>query len=207
MVVAFESREERVTERTATRSERSGAELRLDAALQFARRAHAGQLRKQNGRPFIEHPIAVAELLSQIGIDGPVLIAAYLHDTVEKTDVELGEIEREFGSGVAEIVAVLSEETEIDGYAARKRALRAQALAAGDDAAILYAADRLANLSDWRELSPENRLRAAERLGTTFEERLRLWGEDLEALSMLEADLPFVEEVEVELRALRAEAA
>lgn len=195
-------------ERTATRSSGvPGSGHRLDAALDFARRAHAGQLRKQNGRPFIEHPIAIAELLAERSPEGSTLIAAaYLHDTVEKTDVEVTEVEREFGSEVAGIVAALSEDPALDGYAARKRALRSQALSGGDEAAILYAADRLGNLRDWRELSSAQRRKAAERLGTTLEERLRLWGEDLEALTELDAELPFLEQVELELRALRAEA-
>jgi (p)ppGpp synthase/HD superfamily hydrolase len=203
----LEPREERLIERTATRaSSVPGIEQRLDAALAFARRAHSGQLRKQNDRPFIEHPIAIAALLADHGLDGPILVAAYLHDVVEKTEVEVAEIEREFGDEVAAIVAALSEDPALEGYAARKRALRSQALAGGRDAAILYAADRLGNLRDWRELSAERRREAAERLGTTLEERLRLWGEDLEALADLDPGMPFVEEVELELRALRAEA-
>jgi guanosine-3',5'-bis(diphosphate) 3'-pyrophosphohydrolase len=177
----------------------------LDAALRFARDAHQGQLRKQDGRPFIEHPIAVEELLAERGFNGTLLVAAYLHDTVEKTDVELTEIDRLFGPDVAQIVEALSEDASIEAYAERKRRLRADALAAGRASAIVYAADRLCNLRDWRALNEEGRRGAAERLQTTLEERVRLWGEDVEALTELDRELPFLEEVEVELRALRGE--
>jgi (p)ppGpp synthase/HD superfamily hydrolase len=176
----------------------------LDAALRFARDAHQGQLRKQNGRPFIEHPVAVEELLADHGFNGTLLVAAYLHDTVEKTDVELPEIERRFGGEVAEIVASLSEDDSIEAYADRKRLLRAQALAAGRAAAIVYVADRLCNLRDWRELDDDERHAAAERLNTTYDERMMLWGEDLAALNELDSKLPFLEDVELELRALQA---
>ena len=59
------------------------------AALRFARRVHLGQHRKQTGEEFVEHPIAVANLLLESGYDGALISAAYLHDVVEKTDVEL----------------------------------------------------------------------------------------------------------------------
>jgi (p)ppGpp synthase/HD superfamily hydrolase len=173
------------------------------AALRFARQAHSGQRRKQNDRPYIEHPIAVAGLLTDRGFEGPIVVSAYLHDTVEKTDVPQSEIESRFGPGVAAVVAALSEDGAVEGYAERKRALRAQALDASRDAVIIYTADRLANVRDWRVLGAEERDSASERLGTTFSERLDLWAEDLEALTELDAELPFLAELEIELRALR----
>src|SRR5947208_16619251 len=91
------------------------------AALRFARRLHLGQYRKQTGDQFVEHPIAVARLLSESGYDGPLIAAAYLHDVVEKTVVELDEIRKRFGPGVAGLIDCLSEDPEIAGYAERKR--------------------------------------------------------------------------------------
>jgi hypothetical protein len=105
---------------------------------------------------------------------------------------------------VARIVDALSEDPAIEPYGERKRALRAKALAGGRETTIVYAADRLCNLRDWRELDPDQRDAAAARLNTTLDERLRLWGEDVEALHELHGDVPFLEEVELELRALRA---
>lgn len=176
------------------------------AALRFARRVHLGQYRKQTGEQFVEHPIAVARLLSESGYDGSLIAAAYLHDVVEKTDVQLDEIRERFGPGVASLVDCLSENPEIGGYAERKRALRKRILQAGGDPMVIYAADRVANMRDWRKVAPEDRAAVGKRLGTTLEERLQLWQEDLEELHDLGPQTPFLSEIEAELEALRAEA-
>jgi GTP diphosphokinase / guanosine-3',5'-bis(diphosphate) 3'-diphosphatase len=176
------------------------------AALRFARRVHLGQYRKQTGEQFVEHPIAVANLLLESGHDGALISAAYLHDVVEKTDVELDEIRERFGPEVASLVDCLSEDPEIDGYGARKRALRKRIMKSGGDPVIIYAADRVANMRDWRKVAPEDRLAVGERLGTTLQDRLQLWSEDLEELHDLDPQTPFLPEIESELTALRAEA-
>jgi GTP pyrophosphokinase len=185
-------------------------EPRLDSdlaisALRFARRVHLGQYRKQTGAQFVEHPIAVAELLSDAGYDGSLIAAAYLHDVVEKTAVELDEIRERFGPGVADLVDCLSEDPDIDGYGERKRALRQRILSSGGDSVVIYAADRVANMRDWLQVSPENRSGCGERLGTTLEERLRLWTEDLEELHDLDPGTPFLSEIEADLGTLKAE--
>jgi GTP pyrophosphokinase len=176
------------------------------AALRFARRVHLGQYRKQTGEQFVEHPIAVARLLMDAGYDGPMIAAAYLHDTVEKTGVEIDEIRERFGPDVAGLVACLTEDPEIDGYAERKRALREGILGSGGDPVIIYAADRVANMRDWRKVAPEDRPSVGRRLGTDLEERLRLWSEDLEELQAHDPEMPYLAEMEDEFRALRAEA-
>jgi (p)ppGpp synthase/HD superfamily hydrolase len=176
------------------------------SALNFARRVHLGQYRKQTGEQFVEHPIAVAQLLSDAGYDGPLIAAAYLHDVVEKTDVELDEIRERFGPDVAALVDCLSEDPEIAAYAERKRALRHGILASGGDPVVIYAADRVANMRDWLKVTPEDRPACGERLGTTLDERLELWTEDLEELHDLDPQTPFLPEIESELTALRAEA-
>lgn len=176
------------------------------AAVRFARRVHFGQHRKQTDEQFIEHPIAVAALLRDQGCDETVIVAAYLHDVVEKTKVESDEIRERFGPRVAEIVDALTEDPAVDGYAERKRALRAQVMAAGHVPTLIYAADRVANLRDWRSVSPERRPEIADRLGTKLEERLALWQEDLDELSRFDPELPFLGEIEVDLHALRGEA-
>ena len=176
------------------------------AALRFARRVHLGQHRKQTGEQFVEHPIAVAELLTKAGYDGPMISAAYLHDVVEKTEVELDEIRERFGPNVAGLVDYLSEDPEIDGYGARKRALRKRILESGGDSVVIYAADRIANMRDWHKVAPEDRPACGERLGTTLEERLELWQEDVEELHDADPETPFLGEMRSELEALRAEA-
>jgi len=175
------------------------------SALRFARRVHLGQYRKQTGEQFVEHPIAVARLLSNSGYDGPLIAAAYLHDVVEKTDVELDEIRERFGPSVADLVDQLSEDPDIDGYAARKRALRKGVLESGGDPVIIYAADRVANMRDWHKVAPEDRPACGERLGTTLDERLGLWTEDVEELHELDPQTPFLGEIESELAALKSE--
>lgn len=191
---------------TSTRIEPySDSDLAI-AALRFARRVHLGQHRKQTHEQFVEHPIAVARLLSDSGYNGPIIAAAYLHDVVEKTPVELDEIRTRFGPEVASLVDSLSEDPAIDGYGPRKRALRKRVLAAGRDPIIIYAADRVANMRDWRKVAPEERPEIGIRLETTLEERLELWSEDMDELTALDTETPFLAEIEIELRALRAEA-
>src|SRR5450432_1631010 len=64
---------------------------------------HAGQTRK-SGAPYITHPLAVALLLAEIGMDTTTLVAALLHDTVEDTGLTIGEVKAEFGAEVAVLV-------------------------------------------------------------------------------------------------------
>ena len=175
-------------------------------ALRFARRAHLGQHRKQTHEQFVEHPIAVANLISEAGHDGPILAAAYLHDVVEKTEVEPSEIRERFGAEVAEVVEALTDDDSVEGYGERKRALRRQVIDSGRDSVLIYAADRVANMRDWRKVAPQQREEIGARLGTTLEERLDLWTEDLEDLSAHDPEMPFLAEMELELRALHTEA-
>jgi (p)ppGpp synthase/HD superfamily hydrolase len=182
-----------------------GSEL-PSSALRFARRVHLGQHRKQTGEQFVQHPIAVADLLVDAGYDSPMISAAYLHDVVEKTDVELDEIRERFGPDVAGLVDCLSEDPDIEGYGARKRALRKRILEAGGGPVIIYSADRVANMRDWRKVAPDERPACGERLGTTLEERLQLWSEDVEELHDADPQTPFLAEMQVELKALQADA-
>jgi GTP diphosphokinase / guanosine-3',5'-bis(diphosphate) 3'-diphosphatase len=194
-----------VTEVSTRPQPRGGSELST-AALRFARRVHLGQHRKQTGEQFVEHPIAVADLLMQSGYDGALITAAYLHDVVEKTDVNLDEIRERFGPQVAMLVDFLSEDPEIDGYGARKRALRKRIIESGGDSVAIYAADRVANMRDWRKVAPEDRAACGERLGTTLHERLELWQEDVEELHEADPQTPFMGEMRSELGVLRADA-
>ena len=67
-------------------------EALLVAAFDFGFQLHEGQFRA-SGDPYIVHPVAVADLLRDIGASAPVIAAGFLHDVVEDTDVSLGEIE------------------------------------------------------------------------------------------------------------------
>jgi (p)ppGpp synthase/HD superfamily hydrolase len=189
-----------------TRSESLPDSELATAALRFARRVHLGQHRPQTSEQFVEHPIAVATLLSEAGYDGPMIAAAYLHDVVEKTHVELDELRERFGPEVAGLVDRLSENPEIPTYGDRKRALRQRVLSSGGDPLIIYAADRVANMRDWLKLAPEDRSACGERLGTTLDERLELWDEDVEELRELDPEAPFLDQMQTDLRLLHERA-
>jgi GTP pyrophosphokinase len=192
---------------STTRAEpRTDSEL-ATAALRFARRVHLGQYRKQTHEQFVEHPLAVARLLSEAGFEGRIMAAAYLHDVVEKTPVELDELRERFGPEVASIIDALSEDETIEGYGPRKRALRRRVLDSERTAIIIYAADRVMNMRDWRRVEPEQRAEIAARLDTTVDERVQLWREDLDELTAVDPELPFLAELELELRAVTVEAA
>ena len=188
---------------TQTSSTPAAISSSAETALALAREAHAGQRRKQSGEPFVEHPIAVADLLTEGGDPGnTVVAAAYLHDVVEKTGVGLEEIGDRCGDEVAALVEALTEDGELEGYEQRKRALRRQVIGAGRPATTIYAADRVANLRDWTKLPAERRDAVAAALGTTLPERMRLWREDLDELTAADPGLPYLDAIEIELREL-----
>ena len=72
-------------------------------AYAYAAAAHAGQVRL-SGEPYLSHPLAVAEVLAELGFDAHAVAAGLLHDTVEDTKVTLEEVDAEFGEQVADIV-------------------------------------------------------------------------------------------------------
>ena len=120
------------------------------AAWAFAQEVHGEQRRASDGAPFICHPREVAALLYATGSSDEVVAAGVLHDTVEHTATSVQEIDQRFGSEVAELVGVVTEDPDIRSYRRRKAALREQALAAGDPAAVLFAADKLSKVREYR---------------------------------------------------------
>ena len=120
------------------------------AALAYAKELHAGQRRKGDGAPFIEHPVEVAWLLYRVGAPDHVIAAGVLHDTIEKTGADITELRARFGTRTAALVAAVSEDNRIPTYAKRKAALRDQVSAAGPEALMVFAADKVSKL---RELS------------------------------------------------------
>ena len=76
---------------------------RLYAAFQYADSAHSGQLRK-DGSPYITHPLAVAEIVSELELDTDSIIAALLHDCIEDTGATHEDIAKLFGAPVADLV-------------------------------------------------------------------------------------------------------
>ncbi len=121
-------------------------------ALEAARQLHAGAVRDVGDEvPFIEHPLAVAELLAEHELGDELVAAGLLHDTLEYTDLGLGELRERFGMKVAMIVCALSEDFEIEDYEERKRELRDRVAATGIDAQRVFAADKIANVIEARD--------------------------------------------------------
>ncbi len=80
-----------------------------DRALQFAARAHEGQVRKYTGEPYIGHPVAVAKLVREAGFDDEVIAAAYLHDVVEDCGITPAQIEEDFSVRVRRLVGEVTD--------------------------------------------------------------------------------------------------
>ena len=120
----------------------------LSHAYDVADRWHSGQFRK-SGAPYITHPLAVAILLADIGMDTTTLVAALLHDTVEDTGLTIGEVKAEFG---AEVAVLVDGVTKLDGSKwgdhAEGETFRKMILAASIDLRVLVIklADRVHNL-------------------------------------------------------------
>ncbi|MHA6278877.1 HD domain-containing protein [Salinimicrobium sp. CAU 1759] len=81
-----------------------------EEALEFATKAHGDQMRKYSEEPYIEHPKRVAEIVRTVPHTSEMICAAYLHDVVEDTPVEIEEIQQKFGKKVADLVQELTDE-------------------------------------------------------------------------------------------------
>mgnify|MGYP000753495589 CR=1 FL=1 len=75
----------------------------VSRAFEVARDAHKGQLRK-SGEEYITHPVAVSEILAELGLNATTIVASLLHDTVEDTDYSLEQLRKDFGDEVAMLV-------------------------------------------------------------------------------------------------------
>jgi guanosine-3',5'-bis(diphosphate) 3'-pyrophosphohydrolase len=130
----------------------------VERAYAVAERAHAGQLRK-SGDPYITHPLAVATILAELGMTGPTLAAALLHDTVEDTDYTIEALRKEFGEEVAKLVDGVTKLDKVTyGDAVRKMVV---AMARDIRVLVIKLADRLHNARTWRYVSVESAQRKA----------------------------------------------
>ncbi|WP_225875721.1 bifunctional (p)ppGpp synthetase/guanosine-3',5'-bis(diphosphate) 3'-pyrophosphohydrolase [Cyanobium sp. NS01] len=141
------------------------AEALLASAFDFAYQLHEGQYRAC-GDPYIVHPIAVADLLRDIGASASVIAAGFLHDVVEDTEVTPEEVEQHFG---AEVRALVEGVTKLGGIhftnktEAQAENLRRMFLAMASDIRVVLVklADRLHNMRTLGALKPEKQLRIA----------------------------------------------
>ena len=128
---------------------RNPSEILL-ATLRFAAEKHSGQRRKDSaGSPYINHPIAVAELLSRVGriTDLAILQAAILHDTLEDTATTARELDKYFGRKVRKLVQEVTDDKSLP-TAERKRLQIVHALHISKSAQQIKMADKICNLGD-----------------------------------------------------------
>jgi GTP pyrophosphokinase len=120
----------------------------LQRAYDAANHWHAGQFRK-SGDPYITHPLAVAAVLANLGMDTTTLVAALLHDTIEDTDYTLDQMREEFGGEVALLVDGVTKLDRVKlGDAAKAETIRKMVVAMAKDPRVLVIklADRLHNM-------------------------------------------------------------
>ncbi|MBM7825463.1 GTP pyrophosphokinase [Arcanobacterium pluranimalium] len=132
-------------------ADRSLNSERIIHAYEVAKRCHEGQKRK-SGEPYITHPIAVCEILAELGMDEDTLVAALLHDTVEDTGYTLKEVTKEFGETVALLVDGVTKLDKVEfGEAAQAETVRKMVVAMAKDIRVLLIklGDRLHNARTW----------------------------------------------------------
>jgi guanosine-3',5'-bis(diphosphate) 3'-pyrophosphohydrolase len=152
-------------------------------ALETARAAHAGQLRRgSDGRPFIDHPLAVAEQLVGYRYGDEVLAAALLHDVVEKSETSIDEVRVKFGETVGDLVEAMTEDESIPVYEERKEEHRQRVAAAGPAALAIFAADKLTNVTMLREAYALIGEGVSEELAVPLDLKIYVWEADLETL-------------------------
>ncbi len=132
-------------------------------AYEVAERWHAGQMRR-SGDPYITHPIAVTEILAELGVDTTTIVAALLHDTVEDTGYTLAGVEEDFGREVANLVDGVTKLDKMRfGEAAEAETLRKLIMALARDYRVLVIkiADRLHNMRTLCYKSPAKQKKIA----------------------------------------------
>jgi len=163
-------------------------------AYQFAEEAHEGQ-KRASGEAYVQHCLAVASILVELGAPIPVVVAGLLHDTVEDTPITLVQLTRDFGTEVAKLVDGVTKLTQLPRVSRTngkgkdertskgelaKETLRKTFLAMGDDVRIVVIklADRLHNMRTLSHLPAEKRTRIAQETLEIFAplaNRLGIW--------------------------------
>ena len=136
---------------------------RIIHAFEVADECHRGQTRK-SGEPYITHPVAVATILAEIGLDEDTIVGALLHDTVEDTGYSLQEVRHEFGPTVELLVDGVTKLDKVEyGEAAQAETVRKMVIAMSKDIRVLLIklADRLHNARTWKYVSQSNASRKA----------------------------------------------
>ena len=135
----------------------------IDKAVEYANAKHKYQKRK-DGSPYIIHPLAVAQVVAEIGLDMDAILGALLHDCIEDTDASHEEIEKLFGATVAELVEGVTKLTRADfssSEQAQMENLRKMFMAMSKDirVVLIKIADRLHNMRTMQYQTPEKQIK------------------------------------------------
>ena len=135
----------------------------IDQAVEYANAKHSYQKRK-DGSPYIIHPLAVAEIVCEMGLDVDAILGALLHDCIEDTDASHEDIEKRFGHTVAELVEGVTKLTRANfstSEQAQMENLRKMFMAMSKDirVVLIKIADRLHNMRTMQYQSPEKQLK------------------------------------------------
>jgi guanosine-3',5'-bis(diphosphate) 3'-pyrophosphohydrolase len=136
----------------------------IERAYAAAEKAHSGQKRK-SGEPYITHPVAVAQILADLGIGSKTIAAALLHDTVEDTDYTLDLVRADFGDEIAMLVDGVTKLDKLKyGDSAQAETVRKMVVAMSKDIRVLVIklADRLHNARTWGFVPEESAKRKAQ---------------------------------------------
>lgn len=191
----------RILEHTPPGKRGNNARARIERAYDVAELAHAGQKRK-SGESYIQHPLAVALLLADIGMDTDTIVAGLLHDVVEdNSDIDIEKLKRRFGRDVANLVDGVTKLEEIEEQIEQDHierlihtrrserrprgeqeieSLRKMFIAMADDirVVIIKLADRLHNMRTLDALLPERRksfARETQEIFAPLANRLGIW--------------------------------
>ena len=178
---------------------------RIRDAVELAVQSHDGQFRK-SGEEYVCHPLHVACILVEIGMDTDAIVAALLHDVVEDTDVELSDIVRRFGQDVADLVDGVTKITKME-FSTREEQqaenVRKMLLAMSKDVRVMIIklADRLHNMrtSDgWKPQKQRDKARETMDIYAPLAHRLGISTikEELEDLSLQVLDPVAYKEIE-----------
>ena len=134
----------------------------IDKAVEYANAKHQYQKRK-DGSPYIIHPLAVAQIVAEIGLDMDAVLGALLHDCIEDTDASHEEIEKLFGKTVAELVEGVTKLTRANfstSEQAQMENLRKMFMAMSKDirVVLIKIADRLHNMRTMQYQTPEKQI-------------------------------------------------
>jgi len=135
-------------------------------AYEFSAKAHVGQ-RRLSGEPYVQHPIAVAGVLTSLKTDVTAIVAALLHDTLEDTVATPDELEREFGKDVVHLVDGVTKIGKITFRSYEEKQaenFRKMVLSMADDirVVLIKLADRLHNMRTLEHLRPAKRQEIAQ---------------------------------------------